>query len=109
MTHTKEHAILYTLNNKKSEDNQLRAYHISFVFDQKQPGVITIPGETADAATENFMKMMEHFNNVEIIQIVDLAEIPFLKRIHDAQKENEEEETEESPGDNVFKFEPKPN
>ena len=100
--------LYYILNNKKSEDNQLKAYHISFVFDQKQPGVITVPGETADAATENFMKMMEHFNNVEIIQIVDLAEIPFLKRIHDAQ-EKEEEETEESLSNNVIKFEPKPN
>ena len=100
--------LYYILNNKKSEDNQLKAYHISFVFDQKQPGVITVPGETADAATENFMKMMEHFNNVEIIQIVDLAEIPFFKRIHDAQ-EKEEEETEESLSNNVIKFEPKPN
>lgn len=86
-----------------------KAYHISFVFDQKQPGVITIPGDNPDDAVENFMKMMEHFNNVEVMNIVDLAEIPFLKAIHDAQNQVVEDEDEEVLSDNVIKFEPKPN
>lgn len=86
-----------------------KAYHISFVFDQKQPGVITIPGDDPDNAVENFMKLMEQFNNVEVMNIVDLADIPFLKAIHDAQNDVVEDEDEENLGDNVIKFEPKPN
>jgi hypothetical protein len=86
-----------------------KAYHISFVFDQRQPGVITIPGKDPEDAISNLMKLMESFNNVEVMNVIDLAEIPFLQHIHDAQNAVMEDGDEETAGDNVIKFEPKPN
>jgi len=85
-----------------------KAYHISFVFDQRTPGVITMPGKDPEDATANLMKLMEAFENVEVMQIIDLAEIPFLQRMHDAQNSVMEDD-DEVIGDNVIKFEPKPN
>ncbi len=65
----------------------MKAYHISFVFDQPQPGIITIPGANKDEALANFHKQMEQFSNVQVFQVIDLEEIPFLKEIFDRQKD----------------------
>jgi len=64
----------------------VKAYHISFVFDQPQPGVITIPAYTSEEAEQSLRKMLEGFSNVKIMQVTDLEEIPFLKKMFEQQQ-----------------------
>ena len=57
-----------------------KAYHISFTFNMKQPGVITITGEDEDTAKKNFFDLMKDFSDVVIQEVVDLDTIPSLKQ-----------------------------
>lgn len=66
----------------------MKAFHISFTFDQPQPGVITIPASSADEARDKLLKMLETFANVKVHNVVDLEDIPFLQRMFDSQMEN---------------------
>ncbi len=66
----------------------MKAFHISFTFDQPQPGVITIPALSADEARDKLLKMLESFANVKVHNVVDLEDIPFLQKMFDNQMEN---------------------
>ena len=66
----------------------MKAFHISFTFDQPQPGVITIPALNADEARDKLLKMLESFANVKVHNVVDLEDIPFLQKMFDNQMEN---------------------
>lgn len=90
----------------------MKAYHISFVFDQPQPGVITIPAPTPEEAEQALRKMLEGFSNVQIMQVTDLEEIPFLKKMFEQQQQQTSSiidiDPEDFEDDNVVDFK-KPN
>ena len=70
----------------------MKAYHLSFRFDQPQPGVITIPATSADEAKQKLQDMLNEFRNVEIFEAIDLEEVPFLKKMYDSKVAAEKED-----------------
>lgn len=89
----------------------MKVYNISFTFDQPQPGVITIPADSADEANSALLKMLEGFSNVVIHSTVDLEEVPFLKHMYDQQQKQQQSSLiidadfeEVSQEDNVIEF-----
>ncbi len=77
----------------------MKAYHISFIYDQPQPGVITIPAETPEDATAKLNEMLVGYTNVKIMQVVDLEEVPFMQLMFNRQQEQAESMEEDMSDD----------
>ena len=64
----------------------MKAYHLSFVFEQMQPGIITLPADSPEHAKERLHEMLAEFKGVKIFQVTDLEEIPFMQKMFDQQQ-----------------------
>jgi 23S rRNA pseudoU1915 N3-methylase RlmH len=69
----------------------MKAFNIAFTFDQKVPGVITIPAETSDEAAAKLKDYLKDFSNVDIKEVVDIDNIPAIRKMVDEQLKQEEE------------------
>jgi hypothetical protein len=86
-----------------------KAYHISFTFDEPRPGVITLVDETPEQAKEQLAKLLEGFNNLEIHDVTDLDDVPFLKKAFEAHQDREATLAEALEDEAPASCEPKPN
>lgn len=67
----------------------MNAWHISFTLEQPTPGTVTVPADTEEEARAKFEEMTKGYNNAEIKEIVNLEEVPFLKKLVDARAAEE--------------------
>lgn len=76
------------------------AYHITFVYAIKQPGVVTLIGETPEQAIELLKKMSASFDFLEVTEIVNYEDIPGLVKVREEQlRRQAEAEAENTTAD----------
>lgn len=77
--------------------NTLKAFHVAFSFKapaQKMPGVITLVGKDEKDVEEKLLKITEGMEDVKILDMIDLANVPDAKKFVDIDRLMAEEAVE---------------